>query len=166
MNEPMQWSCGKSAQCERPDRWSSTIDCVRCPGPPLRFSPGWQNAWAFGPKSQSDTTINPVRLSPEQSTRQVLQQFMPTHPQFVPTFLSPAGTAGRFLLSGDAQVSCQIEGNSEDLCINDRAGIQPATLDSRLRGNNGTPKSRFDKALAGRKHSRLRSPFRPEKIKP
>ena len=25
--------------------------------------------------------------------------------------------------SGDAQVSCQIEGSSEDLCINDRAGI-------------------------------------------
>jgi len=24
------------------------------PGPALRFSPGWQNDWAFGPKSQSD----------------------------------------------------------------------------------------------------------------
>jgi hypothetical protein len=22
------------------------------PGPPLRFSPGWQNRWAFGPRSQ------------------------------------------------------------------------------------------------------------------
>jgi hypothetical protein len=62
---------------------------------------------------------------------------MPTHPQVVPTSLSPAGTAGLFLLSGDAQVSCQIEGNSEDLSINDRAGIQIAALDSRLRGNDG-----------------------------
>ena len=61
---------------------------------------------------------------------------MPTHPQFVPTSLPPAGTTGLFLLSGDAQVSCQIEGNSQDLCINDMAAIQIATLDSRLRGND------------------------------
>jgi hypothetical protein len=29
-----------------------------------------------------------------------------------------------------------------------QAGIQTATQVSRLRGNNGTPKSRFDKVLA------------------
>jgi hypothetical protein len=50
----MQWSYGHLAQGERPDRWSSTIYCMHCPGPPLSFSPGWQNVWAFGPKSQSD----------------------------------------------------------------------------------------------------------------
>jgi hypothetical protein len=61
------------------------IDCVHSPGPPLRFSPGWQNSWAFGPKSLSDASRIPFRLSPEQSTRQVLQQLAPIHPQFVPT---------------------------------------------------------------------------------
>jgi hypothetical protein len=30
-------------------------------------------------------------------------------------------------------------GDSEYLCINDRPGIQIAALDSRLRGNDGTP---------------------------
>ena len=60
------------------------------PGPPLRFSPGWKNGWAFGPKSQP---------------------------------------------------------NAEYLCINDRALIQRGRMDSRMRTNDGTQKSRCDKAL-------------------
>jgi hypothetical protein len=109
--------------------------------------PGLAERLGLRPEVTSDASRNPVQLSPEQTTRQVLQQFMPTHPQFVPTFLSPAGTAGRFLLSRNAQMSCQIEGNSEYLCINERAGIQSHNLDSRLRGNDGTRKSSVDDAL-------------------
>jgi hypothetical protein len=39
--------------------------------------------------------------------------------------------------------SCQIEGNSEDCCINDRAGIQCRNLDSRLRENHDQPHFQF-----------------------
>jgi hypothetical protein len=50
------------------------------PRPPLRFSRGWQNSWAFGPKSKSAASRNPVCLFPGQSTRHMLQQFVPTWP--------------------------------------------------------------------------------------
>jgi hypothetical protein len=91
------------------------IDCVHSPGPPLRFSPGWQNGQAFGPKAQSDASRidasrNPVRLSPGQLIRQVLQRLVPTHPIFFPTSLPPAGTTVLFLLSDNVQKSCRIEG--------------------------------------------------------
>ncbi len=50
------------------------------PGPPLRFSPGWQDGWAFGPKSKSDASRDPGWLFPGQSIRHILQQFVPTWP--------------------------------------------------------------------------------------
>jgi hypothetical protein len=43
-------------------------------------------------------------------------------------------------------VHCQHKEQSF-LLIPAQAGIQIATLDSRLRGNDGTPKSRFDTAV-------------------
>jgi hypothetical protein len=50
------------------------------PGPPLRYSRGWQNRWAYGLKSKSDASRDPVWLFPGQSTRHILQQFVPTWP--------------------------------------------------------------------------------------
>jgi hypothetical protein len=69
------------------------INCVHFPGPPLRFSPGWQNGWAFGPKSLQ--MVREIQFGCLQDNQ---------HDKIF-------------------RNSCQIEGNSEDLCINDRAGM-------------------------------------------
>ncbi len=48
------------------------------PGPALRFSPGWQNDWAFGPKSQSVhcyATLPPLPIRQTVFQRSTIRRF-------------------------------------------------------------------------------------------